>query len=538
MPAIVVKDFNWRQSFDTVIISVNLHGYKKIDFFVMGNYAKASYPPFLLELFLWSEVIDEESQCIVDGEKAIISLRKKEQVMWPNLEMGNLTKAIKCKRRNLAIEEAQKVAEERVKKKDEKLHELQQKAVKAQINLDTATINKIDALKNAHRNEAMKELEEWRVNSEIPILRDSLNELQENRKAYRGPLKWFVDEDNRVKSRELSEEEVLSGQETGKQSSELKKLEWKELMDETNEQSSEMEKVAQEQRKQGNTNVEEQTITEPETTKIPSSSFYSPSGVKEHSLTDDRTASNDNKCAMKKITKIDSSDSSSCEEEEDAYSKERKRKEMLIDKIISGKPLMTNKIFDEPSGYVPLPRKTGKISVTFSERAFPTPARESRQLEEQEWLEKQAEARRQTGFYAKDLKPEEQDPIWLKDKGDEFYKAKNYLAAVSAYSHGIKLSPKMASLYVNRSAAQYSLGNYRRCTEDTSTALELMVPKCEGNRESRAKCHARRGAALCKLSAPQHGIPELEEALKLVPNDEAIKRDLAQAKQFFNVREE
>lgn len=64
-----------------------------------------------------------------------------------------------------------------------------------------------------------------------------------------------------------------------------------------------------------------------------------------------------------------------------------------------------------------------------------------------------------------------------------------------------------------------------------------MEPKCEGNRESRARCHARRGAALCKLSAPQHGIPELEAALKLDPHNESIKRDLHAVKQCFDRKE-
>lgn len=64
-----------------------------------------------------------------------------------------------------------------------------------------------------------------------------------------------------------------------------------------------------------------------------------------------------------------------------------------------------------------------------------------------------------------------------------------------------------------------------------------MVPKCEGNRDSRARCHARLGAALCKLSAPQHGIPELEAALKLAPENETIQRDLQVAKRYFEIKD-
>ena len=38
------------------------------------------------------------------------------------------------------------------------------------------------------------------------------------------------------------------------------------------------------------------------------------------------------------------------------------------------------------------PRTRGKIQIKFSERSFPTPVRESRKPEEDEWLQKQAQA--------------------------------------------------------------------------------------------------------------------------------------------------
>lgn len=53
---------------------------------------------------------------------------------------------------------------------------------------------------------------------------------------------------------------------------------------------------------------------------------------------------------------------------------------------IEGNCWKRNNIFEEPSKSVPLPRKMGTINVTFSERRFPTPARESSHVEEQEVL--------------------------------------------------------------------------------------------------------------------------------------------------------
>lgn len=57
---------------------------------------------------------------------------------------------------------------------------------------------------------------------------------------------------------------------------------------------------------------------------------------------------------------------------------------LSVGKVLTQRTFKTNVIFDEPKKTVPLPRKNGIIDVKFSERRFPTPARESNQVEEQE----------------------------------------------------------------------------------------------------------------------------------------------------------
>ena len=62
----------------------------------------------------------------------------------------------------------------------------------------------------------------------------------------------------------------------------------------------------------------------------------------------------------------------------------KRNKQDIIQRFLNKKPHTLNKIFDDPKKSLPLPRKCGTIRVAFSERVFPTPARESSHIQEQE----------------------------------------------------------------------------------------------------------------------------------------------------------
>jgi dyslexia susceptibility 1 candidate gene 1 protein len=88
---------------------------------------------------------------------------------------------------------------------------------------------------------------------------------------------------------------------------------------------------------------------------------------------------------------------------------------------------------------------------------------------------------------AGDLSANETSLEWLKSKANDFYSQGNYRAALGAFSHALRLFPKVASLYSNRAACHFKLRNLIKCVEDATRALELLTPPVAANAKSRLR---------------------------------------------------
>ncbi|KAK4821364.1 hypothetical protein QYF61_018902 [Mycteria americana] len=180
---------------------------------------------------------------------------------------------------------------------------------------------------------------------------------------------------------------------------------------------------------------------------------------------------------------------------------------------------------------LPAPRSAATIKINFTSRVFPTALRESRIAEEEEWLRKQAEARRTVSAdlsELEDLKEEEKNPEWLKDKGKhrcKMFATGNYLAAVNAYNLAVRLNSKLPLLYLNRAACHLKLRNLHKAIEDSSKALELLTPPVPDNENARVKAYVRRGTAFCQLELYTEGLQDYEAALKIDPKNKTIEKD-------------
>ncbi|KAM8891020.1 dynein axonemal assembly factor 4 isoform 2-T2 [Spinachia spinachia] len=165
---------------------------------------------------------------------------------------------------------------------------------------------------------------------------------------------------------------------------------------------------------------------------------------------------------------------------------------------------------------LPAPRLVGNIQVTFTLRLFPTALRESKVIEEEEWLKRQAEAgRNRTADVEEleDLKEEERNPYWLKDKGDKCFVTGDHLGAVYAYSLAIRLNRKIPALYSNRAACHLKLKNLHKAIDDSSqlSAGHLLVSPVwsPSSRE-----------LISGL-----GLHDYQAALKIEPDNEVLQAD-------------
>ena len=189
----------------------------------------------------------------------------------------------------------------------------------------------------------------------------------------------------------------------------------------------------------------------------------------------------------------------------------------------------------EANSGIPAPRPTAKVELNFSKGKRSMPARERLETDEEVAL-REAEDLRQKKLQNPDAKgPAEDQGLWLKQRGDHFYRTRDYRAAINAYSSCVELDKKCGLAYSNRGLCHLRLMMFAECIADTTTGFDLLKrTKLEGKDEEereqvnmqKCRCLLRRGIAHVRLGMTDNALGDVDAAAKLAPDSEELKDDL------------
>ncbi|KAH7522272.1 hypothetical protein FEM48_Zijuj07G0120800 [Ziziphus jujuba var. spinosa] len=112
----------------------------------------------------------------------------------------------------------------------------------------------------------------------------------------------------------------------------------------------------------------------------------------------------------------------------------------------------------------------------------------------------------------------------LKDKGNEFFKAGNYLKAAAVYTQAIKQDPNNPTLYSNRAAAFLQLVKLNKALADAETTITLN-PQWE-------KGYFRKGCILEAMERYDDALAAFQTALQYNPQSTEVSRKIKRISQL------
>ena len=198
------------------------------------------------------------------------------------------------------------------------------------------------------------------------------------------------------------------------------------------------------------------------------------------------------------------------------------------------------------------PRLPIRVGLDFTKLEYENvPARESReprfhQLKQKANPQERVDMERTKPLTA--LEVPEQEPIFVKDKGDIFFRVGNYRSALSAYTQAVNAKKKMkdpskalVKLYANRAACYLINAQPELAIDDCTMALDLLKSieanencSSSGTHDAddlwRQKLLVRRAKAHIALKKLHHARNDLGAAVDMGENRADISRDLEEVR--------
>ena len=386
---------------------------------------------------LMGEIDIDSSQLILEENKIIFNLIKKENILWKKLE-SDLPKEELKERRKKANERF----EENVKKKrdlaENKKKEFEKFVVEKSIKID-----------DNFREELRNKKEEEKTNAEKDLYK-FVDKIDNNK----------IDEEEN-NDEDKDEDDIDKGKNLNKNNNINQKIE-----EEKNNEVIEVENINETKNEKNEDSINHKLEKDPyETTKKEEEDSkpikHSIESRRNQIFSDDliQKSQKDKKKPKEQPLKIESPMVQS--------NNFQNTLKALLDKKEREEEKEKNPPEQNPTNI----RKQETIKVNLTKKLIPTfSARES--LSKEPPYPKSKKYVPEKNYLGQEI--DEKNPIWAKQRGDNFYNNKDYSSAINAYNNALNLDPNFHKVLLNRGTCHMCLGEFDKALNDFNKAIDLI----------------------------------------------------------------
>ena len=490
------KNYDWNETNESITIIFPLLykiDKKKFDYTITDSYIKLNL--YQMKQFhfidLMGEINPDSSQIILEENKIIFNLIKKENSLWKKLE-SNLSKD--------ELKERRKKANERLEENIKKKRELAENKKKE---FEKFVVEKSIKIDDNFREELRNKKEEEKTNAEKDLYKfveriDNNNKINEEENEDEDDDK-NINNNNDINNINQKIEEEKNNEE----------IDDKDNTKDTNTIKYKLEKDPYENNKELEKEKEKEKNIKPIKHSIES---------RRNQIFFDELDTKSKKSKAKDINKNTEEQPLKIESPMVASTNFQNTIQALLDKKEKDSEKEKNPQPENPSNI----RKQETIKVNLTKKLIPTfSARES--LAKEPPYPKSKKYVPEKNYLGQEI--DEKNPIWAKQRGDNFYNNKDYSSAINAYNNALDLDPYFHKVLINRGTCYMCLGQFDKALNDFYRAIDL-INSIDKKERSDAFYDRINVKALSKIYAIHALRQEYQKSLEII-NDKLLLKEHA-----------
>ena len=489
------KNYDWNETNESITIIFPLLykiDKKKFDYTITDSYIKLNL--YQMKQFhfidLMGEINPDSSQIILEENKIIFNLIKKENSLWKKLE-SNLSKDELKERRKKANERLEENIKQKRELAENKKKEFEKFVVEKSIKIDDNFREELRNKKEEEKTNAEKDLYKFveRIDNNNNKINEEENEDEDDNKN--------INNNNDINNINQKIEEEKNNEE----------IDDKDNTKDTNTIKYRLEKDPYENNKEPE--KEKEKNIKPIKHSIES---------RRNQIFFDELDTKSKKSKTKDINNNTEEQPLKIESPMVASTNFQNTIQALLDKKEKDSEKEKNPQPENPSNI----RKQETIKVNLTKKLIPTfSARES--LAKEPPYPKSKKYVPEKNYLGQEI--DEKNPIWAKQRGDNFYNNKDYSSAINAYNNALDLDPYFHKVLINRGTCYMCLGQFDQALNDFYRAIDL-INSIDKKERSDAFYDRINVKALSKIYAIHALRQEYQKSLEII-NDKLLLKEHA-----------